>query len=277
MLPTFAPHRCRSTLIRLLRLGLTLTLYCSATQADTVFFYNSESSVDNFASLKSRFDSYLSQQGNFTFQPFSERNVFEQALNNTPEGVYLISGWHYSQLSNKLALQPILVGSQKGALTQRKVLSTQEINDIESLKGITIAGAGSEDYLRNLARQMLGHEHDNITDSLRFLSVPKDIDALMAVSFGMAKASISSESSLSKLAIINSAQHAKFKTLAASDKNFLMIAVINRKKETEEKNLLKTIEDMPQSPDGEKNLNMLGLDGWKKISDLDVSISKQLR
>lgn len=271
--------RLRKPLALQAALLMLLTLPSSNTlaQTDTVFFYNSESNIDNFATLKSQFDSYLSEQGEMAFQPYSERATFEQVLGTVPDGVYLLSGWHYNQLSNKLALQPIMVGSQKGVLMQRKVLTSQDINDFDGLRGTTLAGAGTEDYLRNLLRQMLGAERDNLIDSIKLLAVPKDIDALMAVGFGIAKASIASESSLAKLAVINSAQHAKLKTLAASDKNFFLIAAIAKKKENEEKKLLKTLEDMTSRPEGEKTLKMLGLDGWKRIPDLDSSISKQLR
>lgn len=275
-----------TALTRALKSGALLTgwlilLVCpyshALAQADTVFFYNSESNIDNFATLKSQFDGYLSEQGDMAFQPYSERTTFEQALGTVPDGVYLLSGWHYNQLSNKLALQPVLVGSQKGALMQRKVLTSQDITDFDGLRGATLAGAGTEDYLRNLLRQMLGTEYEHLVDTVKLLAVPKDIDALMAVGFGIAKASIASESSLGKLAMINAAQHAKLKTLAASDKNFFLIAAITRKKESDEKKLLKTLEDMNARPEGEKTLKMLGLDGWKKVSDLDSSISKQLR
>lgn len=263
---------CLKNMIFALLLSHTSLIY-----AETVYFYNSDSNIDNFATLKSQFDTYLAQQGNFTLQPFSDRNSFEQAISNNPSGLYLLSGWHYTQLSNKLALQAILVGSQKGESLQRKVLTSQDISDIEALRGITIAGAGSTDYLRNLLKQMLGNDKDSLINSMQLLSVPKDIDALMAVSFGIAKASISSESSLNKLALINAAQRAKLKTLASSEKHFLLIAAITKKRETEPKNLVQILEEMGKQAEGENSLKMLGLDGWKKTTDLDSSLAKQLR
>lgn len=263
---------CRKTVLLALLLG-----QAPIVSAEMVYFYNSDSNIDNFATLKSQFDSYLSQQGNFSLQPFSDRNTFEQTISNNSSGLYLLSGWHYSQLSNKLGLQAVLVGTQKGETLQRKVLTSQDINDIEALRGITIAGAGSTEYLRNLLKQMLGNDKDSLVDSLQLLSVPKDIDALMAVSFGIAKASISSESSLNKLGQINTAQRAKLKTLAASEKHFLLVAAIAKKTETERKTLVQLLEEMGKQAEGENSLKMLGLDGWKKTTDLDSSLAKQLR
>ncbi|MGZ8245900.1 MAG: hypothetical protein ACXWT9_20065, partial [Methylomagnum sp.] len=80
----------------------------------TIFFYNPETSIDNFATLKTEFDTYLAGQGGYTFQPYSDRATFEQALSGKPEGVYLLSSWHYSQLNAKIPLEPVLVGTAKG-------------------------------------------------------------------------------------------------------------------------------------------------------------------
>ncbi|ASF46065.1 PhnD/SsuA/transferrin family substrate-binding protein [Methylovulum psychrotolerans] len=244
---------------------------------ETVFFYNPESSVDNFAALKAEFDDYLSKQGAYSFQPFSERNTFEVMLAGKPQGVYLLSSWHYLQLNAKTPLEAKLVGTAKGEPQQRKILTAKDIDNIPALAGATIAGAGSEDYLRSQLQQMLGASYAALMPKIKLLSVPKDIDALMAVSFGMASAALSSENSLNKLALINPKQHAQLKTLASGEKSFLLIAAVAKPSQSDAQPLLKIIETMQQQPDGEKNLKMLGLDGWKRIDALDTSLVKQLR
>lgn len=271
------PQRWR---VRIATVLFALILSAQATPAGTsktVFFYNPESSVDNFAALKTEFDNYLSGQGEYSFQPFSERNTFETMLASKAQGVYLLSSWHYTQLNAKTPLEAMLVGVAKGELQQRKILSAKDITTVSALPGSTIAGAGSEDYLRSQLQQMLGAEYTALLPKIKLLSVPKDIDALMAVGFGMATAAISSESSLNKLAMINPKQHAQLKTLASGEKSFLLIAAIAKAQQGEEAPLLKVIEGMQQQPTGEKNLKMLGLDGWKRIDTLDASLSKQLR
>jgi hypothetical protein len=260
----------------LLAFGLRLGTPGAAV-SPTVFFYNPETSVDNFATLKTEFDTYLAGQGGYTFQPFSDRATFERMLLGRPQGLYLLSSWHYSQLNAKIPLEPVLVGTAKGEFLQRKVLTARDAATPQALKGATVAGAGTEDYLRNLLRQMLGPEQQALVDSFELLAVPKDIDALMAVGFGMAKAAISSEGSLGKLALINAKQHRELKTLASSDKSFLLIAAVPKQAQAQEAPLIKVIEAMSQQPEGEKNLRLLGLDGWKRFDDLDASLSKQLR
>lgn len=275
------PKRWRTKPAALL-LGLGLLVQASvAGTTNTVFFYNPESSIDNFAALKTEFDSYLSGQGEYSFQPFSERSTFESMLSDKAQGVYLLSSWHYAQLNAKTPLAAVLVGVVKGELQQRKILISKDLADVSALSGATIAGSGSEDYLRSQLQQMLGGKYAGLSSKIKLLTVPKDIDALMAVGFGVATAAISSESSFNKLAMINPKQHAQLKTLASGEKSFLLIAAVakpgqNGGSQSDETGLLKVIEGMGQQPNGEKKLKMLGLDGWKRIDTLDAALSKQL-
>lgn len=276
ILSTLSPHRFGGGARRWL-LAVGLASYCaSASTGQTIFFYNPETNVDNFATLKTEFDTYLAGQGGYTFQPFNDRSNFEKMLMGKPDGIYLLSSWHYSQLNAKIPLEPVLVGTAKGEFLQRKVLTTRDAADAAGLQGGTIAGAGTEDYLRNLLRQMLPGQ-EALVNSFKLLTVPKDIDALMAVGFGMAKAALASESSMQKLALINAKQREQLKSLAASDKSFLLIAAVPKQSKAEEDALVKVVESMGLQPSGEKNLRMLGLDGWKRIDTLDASLSKQLR
>ena len=259
-----------------LAIGLTTTAP-GALAPQTVFFYNPETNVDNFATLKSEFDDYLAGKGSYSFQPFSDRSTFERMLQSRPNGLYLLSSWHYSQLNARVPMEPVLVGTYKGEYLQRKVLTARDIASVGALQGVTVAGAGTEDYLRNVLRQMLGPEQDGLLSSIKVLTVPKDIDALMAVGFGMAKAAISSESSLQKLAMINSRQHAQLKALATSEKSFLLVAAVPKQSADQEASLIDAIETMSSQPGGERNLRMLGLDGWKRFDTLDAALSRTLR
>src|SRR4030067_2322614 len=67
-------------------LFLVLVFLCVAPMAIgatryTVYFYNPESNVDNFASLKTRLDVYLKNTGPYQFQPFCD---WENHMQATP-------------------------------------------------------------------------------------------------------------------------------------------------------------------------------------------------
>lgn len=64
----------------------------------TVYFYNPESNVDNFASLKTRLDVYLKDTGPYQFQPFCDRETFEATIRNKHDCILIISSWYYKEL-----------------------------------------------------------------------------------------------------------------------------------------------------------------------------------
>jgi hypothetical protein len=259
-----------------------LTLSCmgvspllAATGSETIYFYNPETNVNNFATLKRNLDSYLSKFGAYQFQPFSDRKTFEKHAMAKKDGVYLISSWHYKKLKEKIALKPELVGVYKSKSIQRAILTAKPaVNNLDLLKGRTLASAGAEDLVRNVLRAMLGEDKKDIVDSITLLTVPKDIDALMAVGFGMAECALTSERSLAKLASLNPKQHKALNKLAKSGEGLLPIVAVPEALANSDamKKLVKIIENMSKSSDGIKNLRMLGLDGWKRISSAEMTI-----
>ncbi|MEE9214981.1 MAG: hypothetical protein V3U54_09360 [Thermodesulfobacteriota bacterium] len=235
----------------------------------TIYFYNPETNINNFALLKSEFDKYLSDYGPFQFQPFSDRDTFEKFLFEKRDGVFLLSSWHYRDLMRKYPIESVFVGIVNGKSTHKKVLSTKEsIANIDSLRGKSVASSGSEDYTKNMLIQMLGEERVDIVDSLKILTVPKDIDALMAVGFEMANFALSTESTLTKLLAINPKQYGMLKQLVSKE-TLLQIVAVPKQPDENIKFLLTIIEMMEAAPVGRSNLKMISLDGWKKIGEAE--------
>jgi ABC-type amino acid transport substrate-binding protein len=238
----------------------------------TVYFYNPETNINNFASLKIEFDKYLSGYGPFQFQPFSDRKSFEKFIVGRSDGVFLMSSWHFRQLKRKflIEMEAKLVGVSKGKATYKKILTAKNnIRNIDLLKGKVVASSGNEDYTKNILMQMQGEGKSSIVNSVKILTVPKDIDALMAVGYGMADSALTTESSLSKLAAINPKQYRALRTLAKSEKILLPIVAVPKQFDENIKLLLTIIEKMETVLDGKKNLKMLGVDGWKKVEELE--------
>src|ERR1700693_3051386 len=103
------PQRTTQPLCWVLSAALLLALALPALFSQTgttLYFYSSETTVSNYVSLKIQFDSYLSQRVNYQFQPFSDRDVFEQILTSKRDGVFLLSSWHFARLRNKLNAEP---------------------------------------------------------------------------------------------------------------------------------------------------------------------------
>jgi hypothetical protein len=240
------------------------SIHCPACAAGlTVYFYTPENNTENLALLKTAFDRYLSEQGNYQFQPFDNQKNFEDTLNKK-DCIYLLSSWHLNALQQKLPLQVVLLGTFNGSTVQKKMLSTkQDITDFSMLKNAIIAGAGNELYIRNLLQQMDGVKYKEIENTIKILVVPKDLDALGAVGFGMANAAISAESSLKKLEIANPNLHKQLHQIGITEKSLLLVAATLNKPSKDEIALLKILYNMTGTEASLKYLKLLGLDGWQ--------------
>ena len=58
-----------------------------------IFFYSSETNINNYKSLKFGFDNYLTQYGAYEFQPFDDRQLFDNHIKNSDKCILLLSSW----------------------------------------------------------------------------------------------------------------------------------------------------------------------------------------
>ncbi len=266
--------RCQR-LVAFFLIAFVLLLAPTRTFSDntyTIYFYNPETNINNFASLKTEFDQYLSNYGSFHFQPFSDRESFEKFVVGRSDGVFLMSSWHYRQLKREfpINMEARLVGVSNGKATYEKILTVKNnIINIDLLEGKIVASSGSENYTRKILMQMHGEGKKNIVDTMRILTVPKDIDALMAVGYGMADSALTTENCLTKLAAINPKQYGFLRSLSKSEQILLPVIATLEQSDEKIRFLLAIIEEMASGLDGKKKLKMLGVDGWKKVEKFE--------
>ena len=282
--------KCRLFITLWTLAGCLLSLVFCTAYADTkytIYFYNPETNINNYALLKREFDKYLSDYGNFEFQPFSNSDTFEKYAIVEPEGIFVVSSWYYKILSKKFSIEAALIGVLEGKSMHRKILSIKEqditsadsledIINIDSLEGKVVTSSGNEEYTRSTLIQMLGEEKRGVIDSLKILTVPKDIDALMAVGFGIANLALTTKNSLIKLYGINPKQYNMIRTLVISDDILLPIVAVPKQSGKKTERLITIIKDMEMSLEGTRKLKMLGLDGWERLSKAErISLEEQ--
>jgi hypothetical protein len=239
---------------------LALTFAASAQVGKTtIYFYSSETSINNFKSLKMEFDRYLSKLGPYEFQPFSEREAFEQYVKDKKQCILLLSSWHYSKINKEYALTATLAGTRNGQKYQKRVLVTKD----ESVKTGRVASASSKEYTSSYLRAML--KGKGMIDEIQVLTVPKDIDALMSVGFGMSKLALTSGNALDELKKVNPTLHQKMKIIAKGKESLSLIAAVPEGFRKEAANIVAIFQNMAADPDGKEKLMMLGLDGWQPL------------
>ena len=225
----------------------------------TIYFYSSETSINNFKSLKMEFDRYLSKLGPYEFQPFSERETFEQYVKDKKKCILLLSSWHYSKINKEYALTATLAGTRDGQKYQKRVLLAKD----ESIKTGRVASASSIEHTRSYLRAMLKGEA--IIDEIQVLTVPKDIDALMSVGFGMSKLALTSGKALDELKKVNPTLHQKMKILAEGEESLSLIVAVPEGFRKDAAKIVAIFQNMAADPDGREKLMMLGLDGWQPL------------
>ena len=235
-----------------------------------IYFYSSETSINNFKSLKMQFDRYLAKFGPYEFQPFSEREAFEKHVKGKGHCLLLLSSWHYQQIRKDYDLTPVLIGLRDGKKYQKRVLvAGAGASGIDALKTERIASASTLQHTNSVLREMLKERFS--ADFLRILTVPKDIDALMSVGFGMSKLALSTTNCLEELKKVNPKLCEKMNVLAEGKESLLLILAVPRDFAEGAKEMVRIIEEMSKDPDGKQNIRMLGLDGWQGLDPSEKS------
>ena len=246
-----------------------LAIFCVVSSGEgkiKIYFYSSETNINNFKSLKMEFDRYLSKLGPYEFQPFSSRDVFEKQVKGKENCLLLLSSWHYRHIHKKYTLTPALTGVRNGKKYQRKILVTGEKSaDIEAKPGL-VASASSLQYTTSALKRMLKKfaEHP-----FQVLTVPKDIDALMSVGFGMAKLAFASENAFDELKGVNPRLCNKMKVLAEGEETLRLILALPQGFTGNSKKTIDMIRNMAMDSDGKRRIRMLGLDGWQELDASD--------
>ncbi len=237
-----------------------------------IYFYNPESNINNFRSLKATFDLYLSQFGQFQFQPFEQKKAFEEMLESVPYGLFLLPSWQYETLASQKNITPVLIAIVDGESVQRKVLIIKSPQPtFEMIKGQTIATSGDEAYSRNLLKEMFPQQAESVLNAIKLIFVPTDINALISLHYGMATAALSSESSLKTLQRINPKLSKQLNILGQSQQKLRTLVVIKQKNIAAQEKLINILLNMNKTKQGKEKLHLLGIDGWRHLNTLETN------
>jgi len=229
----------------------------------SLFFYSSESTINNFKSLKMEFDRYLTKYGSYEFQPFSDRETFEKQVKQTGQCILLLSSWHYNKIYKEYGLKALLVGTRNGKKYEERILVTSD----ETLKAGSIASASSIQHTDSCLQTMI--KDKSAVTITNILTVPKDIDALMSVGFGMSKFALTTQNTFKELKSANPMLYQKLKVLAKGEEALLPVIAVPEAFMQNAQSLVRIIQDMAADPNGKEKLQMIELDGWQALDASD--------
>jgi hypothetical protein len=243
-------------------LPITIAAF-AITNSTTIYFYSSESTINNFKSLKMEFDRYLTGYGPYEFQPFSDRYTFENQVKKRGQCILLLSSWHYNKIYKEYGLKAILVGTRNGKKYEERILVASD----ETVKVGSIASASSIQHTDSCLQTML--KDKSAVDITSILTVPKDIDALMSVGFGMSKFALTTRNTLTELKMANPMLYQKLKILAEGEESLLLVVAIPEQFTQDVKGIVTIIQNMAADPDGKERLRMIEIDGWQALDPSD--------
>jgi hypothetical protein len=224
-----------------------------------IYFYSTDINIKNFASLKISFDSYLSAYGKYKFQPFSDKKTFEQELKNN-DSILIVSSWHYKNLIKKHNLDALLVAQKKGTITDKKILVGKKDSQLKGL----VTSAYDVSYTKELLNELIKKE----TNNLPILIVPKEIDALMSVSFHMSDFALVSKDSLESLQAVNPSLTKDLYIFYESKPKYRVLLANNKIKQNKE-NIVAVFNDMSNQRIGQNILEMMGIEKLVVLTSKD--------
>ena len=147
------------------------------------------------------------------------------------------------------------------------MVSGEKAADIEAKPGL-VASASSLRYTNSALKKMFKKFAEH---TFQVLTVPKDIDALMSVGFGMAKLAFASENAFDELKGVNPRLCSKMKVMAEGEETLRLILALPQGFKANRKKMVDMIKNMSMDSDGRKRIRMLGLDGWQELDASDRS------
>jgi hypothetical protein len=242
--------------------------------SNTLYFYSPEINTARNTVLKGTFDQYFATQGAYLFQPVKEQAVFENLLLSDQVDGLIMSFDHFSHLINTVPeissrYSRVLQGEKNGSDTYLKLLVSTNVST--SYSGQVLASSQRRAFTLSMLDRIFPDMPASSVDGLNILEVPKDIDALMAVGFGLANMALTTDDSLSTLSALYKEQYGQMNIVGKSIPQKRMILVLPKSSIDDGALLGGVIYSMPQSALGRRVMKLLGLDSWRWLLDKEDS------
>jgi hypothetical protein len=178
----------------------------------------------------------------------------------------MLSSLHYVRISKKYNLEALFVAKNKRSIRDTNVI----VGKKGALLSGTITTAFSEKYTKKLLKKTVGF------NTLHILKVPKDIDALMSVGYGMSQFASVSKSSFKLLQKSNSRLTQDMYIFSESDPTYRMLVATNKKNINDE-NFMRIFTTMNRDKDGKKILKILGIDNIVRLNKSHLNELRRIK
>ncbi|MEW6220408.1 MAG: PhnD/SsuA/transferrin family substrate-binding protein [Thermodesulfobacteriota bacterium] len=259
--------------MRLLLLsGLLLAVGSGAATAEPskVYSFVPDAPAVNLSWLKAGMEKAFGEAGfPVLFQPFARLKDFDRELKSAPPDLAILPGWYLDRPQQEPALRPLLRASRRGETVYRKVLIAAQDRPPgqpgQRACTVALTPGGSEVTELVAGLSVDGRPLEELRPSL--VTVPKDSDALFAVTLGQVDLALVSEDNLTWLLGVNPRLAARVQRLASSPPLPLPVlcAVAGRLAPEQQARLADILSRMHDAPWRQPFVEGLQIDDWQKI------------
>lgn len=189
----------------------------------------------------------------------------ENAITAGAMQLAVLSSHHFRELQRQgVPLRAVLVGEQNGTCRQTHILWLRADALLDSPeRPLALASSRSREEIA----RFLSHAHEAAPPDFRHLKVPKDIDALLSVAFGMADAALATRAAADDLFKANPTQAARLSAYGAEVVDLYPVVAALDPDHPPTADAIRLLERMGDTPEGRQCLLLLGLDRFRPLDD----------
>jgi ABC-type amino acid transport substrate-binding protein len=231
-----------------------------------VVFYDPDANHKAILNITAWFNKFLDDSKlGLSFQPVQGRADFEKMLGKKEVAFAIVSS-RYLREHKDGGLVPLLVPSAAGNTRFEKLLLDKGQGQKGQLEGKRVAATATSADPKQAAQAILATlgEAGLDVDGVIALPVAKDIDALLALSFGQVEAALVTANSLQVLRGINPKAVESFRLVFKTKGSLYppLCAVDGRADKTEREAFARVVQAMAKHAEGRKAMQTLGFDTW---------------
>lgn len=231
-----------------------------------IVYFDPDANHQSISQISRSFSRYLDDAGiSLTLQPVQSRQRFEGLLADSRTRYALVASAYLDNSRNN-SLRPLLIPTAGNTQYYRKVLVDTGEGSAGNLRGAAIAATVSGQNPSTGASAVLSVLQTGGVDvaGATVIPVSKDIDALLALSFGQVRAALVTRGSIAVMRRINPESASTYRTVYTTNPILRppLCAVGRRTSQAENRALINALEGMAQDPAGRRVLLRMGFDGW---------------
>ncbi len=228
--------------------------------AQELLYFDPDANHQAIVAIQNIVSSYLQARGvTLVFQPVQRRAKFNELLSGGKPMAAIVASTVLKDIKpNRLRI--LLVPTSGGSMYYRKRLVDRSVSG--SFVGKTIATAMSDSSAESQQRALQDFRKAGVLPNVTLIPVAKDIDGLLALSFGQVDGAVVTQSSIDVLKRLNPAAAANIRIVYETS-DILRSPLVSFGLSTEyEKKLTDAFADMARDPRGLQALQIMGFDGW---------------